>query len=124
MDTITKTLNEIMNAKRAGKTELTVQPISKVLVKILELMKEDGYIDYKVNKEGFGSVTIKIIRLNKCRAITPRFYTQIGEFEKYVRRFLPAREFGMIIVTTDKGIMTHTQALEKGMGGSLLAYCY
>ena len=124
MEIITKTLNEIMNAKRAGKVELTSKPVSRLLLKVLEIMKDRGYIDYKVNKEGFGSITIHIKKLNECRSINPRFYTQIDEFDKYVRRFLPAREFGMIIVSTDKGVMTHYEAMEKGVGGSLLAYCY
>ncbi|MBU2523540.1 MAG: 30S ribosomal protein S8 [Nanoarchaeota archaeon] len=124
MEIITKTLNEIMNAKRAGKVELTVKPISKLLLQVLDIMKERDYIEYKINKEGFGSVTIKIKRLNECRSITPRFYTKIDEFDKYVRRFLPAREFGMIIVSTDRGLMTHYDALDKKTGGSLLAYCF
>lgn len=124
MEIITKTLNEIMNAKRAGKTELTVKPISKLLIKVLDIMKERGYIDYKVNKDGFGSVIIKIKKLNECRSITPRFYTKVEEYDKYVRRFLPAREFGMIIVSTDKGVITHYEALEQKTGGSLLAYCF
>jgi len=124
MEIITKSLNEIMNAKRAGKVELTVKPVSKLLIKVLDIMKERGYIEYKVNKEGFGSITIKIKKLNECRSITPRFYTKIEEYDKYVRRYLPAREFGMIIVSTDKGVMTHYEALEQQTGGSLLAYCY
>ena len=124
MEIITKILNEIMNAKRAGKVELTAKPVSKLLLKVLDLMKERDYIEYKVNKEGFGSVTIKIKKLNECRSITPRFYTKIEEFDKYVRRFLPAREFGMIIVSTDKGVMTHYDALDQKIGGSLLAYCF
>ena len=124
MEIITKTLNEIMNAKRAGKVELTVKPVSKLLFTVLDLMKESGYIDYKVNKEGFGSATIKILKLNECRSITPRYYTKIEEFDKYVRRYLPAREFGMIIVSTDKGVMTHYSALDQKTGGSLLAYCF
>ena len=124
MEIITKILNEIMNAKRAGKAELTAKPVSKLLLKVLDIMKEKDYIEYNLNKEGFGSITIKIKKLNECRSISPRFYTKIEEFDKYVRRFLPAREFGMIIVSTDKGIMTHYDAMDQKIGGSLLAYCF
>lgn len=124
MELITKTLNEIMNAKRAGKVECTIKPFSKLLVKILDIMKKEDFLDYRINKGGFGSVTILIKKLNKCRSITPRFYTKLDEFDKYIRRFLPARNFGIIIVSTDRGIMTHAEALEKGIGGSLLAYCF
>ena len=32
--------------------------------------------------------------------------------------------FGIILVSTPQGIMTHDQAKEKKTGGKLLAYCY
>ena len=50
--------------------------------------------------------------------VDPRLY------EKVEKQYLPAKEFGVIIVTTSKGIMTLSQAKELGIGGKLLAYCY
>ena len=46
------------------------------------------------------------------------------DFEKYEKRFLPAKDFGIIIMTTPQGIMTHIEAKKKSTGGKLLAYCY
>ena len=46
------------------------------------------------------------------------------EIEKYVKRYLPARNIGIIIISTSEGLMTHTTAIEKKLGGSLIAYIY
>ena len=46
------------------------------------------------------------------------------EFEKFEKRYLPAKNFGILIVTTPEGIMTHNEAKERGIGGRLLAYMY
>ncbi len=124
MDVITKTLNEIMNMKRAGKSTLVVQPVSKLLLEVLDLMKKEDYIDYEIEEGKFKKAVITIKKLNESRAIRPRFHFQKKELEKYLRRFLPSRNLGIVIVSTDHGIVTHREALDKGFGGILLAYCY
>ena len=43
---------------------------------------------------------------------------------KYVKRYLPARDIGALIITTNQGLMTHQTALDKNLGGSLIAYFY
>ena len=121
-DIISDCLNQIMNIKKAKKQEVSIKRYSKFLIDILELMKKLGYIDYKSEKE---SLNIKIKEnLNACKAIKPRFNVQTEEIDKYIRRFLPARDFGFLIVSTSKGLMTHEEALNKGLGGSLIAYVY
>ena len=47
-----------------------------------------------------------------------------ADFEKFERRYLPAKDMGILIVSTPAGIMTHVEAKKKGLGGRLLAYCY
>ena len=120
MKIITKVLNQIMNAQRIGKTFCEVQP-SKLLIEALKIMKQHNYIDWK---EEDGKIRIEICKLNECRVITPRFYVRSGEIEKYIRRFLPSRLIGVILISTSSGLMTHHEALEKGIGGSLIAYCF
>ena len=44
--------------------------------------------------------------------------------EKYEKRYLPAKQFGILIISTPKGLMTHVQAMDKKTGGKLIAYCY
>lgn len=124
-DITSSALNEIMNAKKAGKNSCIVLTFSKLLLKILDLMKKEGYIEgYNIEKGKFDRLFIKIGKVNQCTAIRPRFTVTKEEFEKYLRRFLPARDFGILIISTSKGLMTHREAMEKGIGGCLIAYCF
>lgn len=120
-DIISNALSCIMNAKRAGKKNCTVQS-SRLLIAILDIMKREGCIDDF--REENGRVTIEYGRINECKAIKPRFYVSVSEFPKFTARYLPARDFGFLIVSTSKGLMTHREALEKNIGGSLIAYCF
>jgi len=124
-DIIANALNCIMNAKRAGK-EFCVVPSSNFLIKLLDIMKKHDYIRRYEEEQTKNSRMVKIEfgKLNECKAIKPRFYVTKKEFDKYIRRFLPARDFGIIIVSTSLGLITHKEAIEKGIGGSLIAYCF
>jgi small subunit ribosomal protein S8 len=46
------------------------------------------------------------------------------DYEDYEGRYLPARGFGVLVVTTPMGVMSHAEAKGKGVGGRLLAYVY
>jgi len=46
------------------------------------------------------------------------------QVEKYRRRYLPSRNMGTMIISTNKGLMTHEEVLEEETGGSLIAYFY
>ena len=91
------------------------------------MLKEHGYIgDFKVSKDRKGGqMEINLLgNIYKCGAIKPRFSVSYKELEKYEKRFLPAKDFGIIILTTTKGLLTHIQAKEQKIGGKLVAYCY
>ncbi|HEX32856.1 MAG TPA: 30S ribosomal protein S8, partial [Candidatus Aenigmarchaeota archaeon] len=60
----------------------------------------------------------------KCGAIKPRFSFSVEDIEKFEKRYLPSKDFGIIVVSTNKGIMTHLEAKQKNLGGILLAYVY
>jgi small subunit ribosomal protein S8 len=113
-----------MNAKKAGKTSCVVKTTSKFAIKVLDLMKKNDYISYKTGEEKFPNVEITFLNLNFCKIIKPHFYVQKDEYEKFIRRFLPSRHLGIIVVSTNKGLMTHKEAIEKDLGGSLMAFCY
>lgn len=120
-DVVSDVLNEIMNAKKAGKSTLTIWRYSKLLGKILDMMKSFGYIDYEI-KENKTTITFK--ELTECKTIKPRYSVAKKSLNKYVRRYLPARNFGYVIISTSKGLMTHHEAQENKIGGSLIAYFY
>ncbi len=120
-DIISDVLNEIMNARKSGKDSLTIQRSSKLLVSLFDIMKQYAYIDYEVLENGI-KITLKEIR--ECKSIKPRYMVNRTQIPKYTRRFLPARNFGYMIISTNKGLMTHLEAEENKLGGSLIAYFY
>ncbi len=121
-DIVADALNQIMNAKRARKSSLEINHQSKLLISVLALAKLKGYVkDYKHGKK---TLKVEIGKLNECNAIKPRFNVTIEEIEKYEKRYLPAQAFGMLIISTSKGLMTNQTAKEKNLGGSLIAYMF
>ncbi|MEM3091052.1 MAG: 30S ribosomal protein S8 [Candidatus Pacearchaeota archaeon] len=123
-DVISDALNMIMNAKKARKNEVVVKRISKLLIEILKIMKKEGVIKkYKIKPKEH-SIEITLGEFIKCKAIKPRFTVKKNQIEKYRRRYLPSRDLGTIIISTNKGLMTHIEAIKNGIGGSLIAYFY
>ena len=122
-DVVADGLNQIMNAKRVEKRELVIRRYSKILIGLLEMMKVAGHVDYSVDEEA-RSVKVSIIKLNECRAVKPRYYVGVVDIDKYLRRFLPSRNFGVLVISTNKGLVSHKDAIEYKIGGSVIAYFY
>ena len=123
-DIIADALNMIRNANRAKKGNVEIKRISNLLVEILKIMKQKGAIKkYKIDSKK-KTIEVSIGDLVECRAIKPRFSVDRSQIEKYKRRYLPANDVGIIIISTSKDLMTHTEALEKNIGGCLIAYFY
>ena len=120
-DIVSDGLNQIMNLKKARKSEIVLKKHSKLLRNILDIAKENGYLDYFV--EG-GKLKVEIKNLNMIRAVKPRYTAKVGKIDHYVRRFLPAKNFGFVIVSTNEGLMKHSEAEEKNLGGCVVAYVY
>ncbi len=123
-DIVADAMNMIQNASLAKKETIEIKKISNVLVEILKIMKQKGAIKkYKINSVK-KTVEVSIGEITKCRAIKPRLSTTKEEIEKYRRRYLPARNIGTVLISTNKGIMTHEEATLEKIGGSLIAYFY
>ena len=126
-DPLADMFSQLLNCERTGKDFCTVKPISKTMKKALDIMKDNQYIgDYEVIEDGRGGfLKINLLgRINKCGIIKPRFAARADEIEKFEKRFLPAKNFGIIIISTNKGMTTNKNIAKKGTGGKLIAYCY
>ena len=126
-DSLSSALSSVFNSDKMGKKECQIFPSSKTLKKVLDVMNENGYVGtFKDVEDSKGrSIILNLLgNINKCGAIKPRSSVKTDNFEKYEKRFLPAKGFGILIISTNKGIMTQTQAKEKNIGGRLIAYCY
>ncbi len=125
-DLLASALSKILNAEKTSKKECEVKS-SKVVKRILEIMKDKGYIGGFEEKDGGRGPAIRINLLrniNRCGAIKPRYPIKVEDFERYEKRYLVAKGFGHIMISTPKGIMTLEDAKKKRLGGKLLAYCY
>jgi len=123
-DIVADALNMIKNAKMAGKENIKIKIISNVLIEILKIMKQEKAIKkYKIDAKE-KSITLTIGELSDCRSIKPRFSCDKTQIEKYRRRYLPSRNMGTLIISTNKGLMTHKEAQEENIGGCVMAYFY
>lgn len=123
-DIVADALNMMRNAIKAKKKNVEIKRISNLLIEVLKIMKIKRAIKtYKIDgKEK--SVTVTLGEIIECRAVKPRFTIKKTQIEKYIRRYLPARGMGTLIVSTNQGLKTHEEAIEENIGGCLVAYFY
>merc|ERR1712178_469692 len=127
MSVLNDALKMMVNAEKAGKRQVMFRPISKTLVKFLRVMQKHGYINAFeiIDDARNGKIVIDLNgRLNKCGVISPRFDLKLVNFEKFVYQILPSRQFGYIVLTTNKGIMDHVEARNAHIGGKVLGFFY
>jgi small subunit ribosomal protein S8 len=125
-DLLADALSAIKNADRIGKRECFIKA-SKLIEKVLKVLQQHDYIGaYELihdGKSGIFKIELKG-RIIDTNVIKPRFSVKVDEFEKWEKRFLPARDVGILILTTSKGVMDHKKAKELRIGGKLLCYVY
>lgn len=123
-DIVSDGLNMIKNAKNSGKESVKINRISNIFIEVLKIMKQNGAVSkYKIDAK-MKSVEIVIGNLNECKAIKPRFTANRTQIEKYRKRYLPARNIGTLIISTNKGLLTHEEAEKEKIGGCLIAFFY
>jgi small subunit ribosomal protein S8 len=126
-DPLVSALSGIDNAESVGHLDHTVEPASNVIGSILEVFYDRGFIGgFEFVEDGrSGRFEVELTgAINDCGAIKPRYSVGADEYERWEKRFLPARDYGSLIVTTSHGVMSHYEAREKGVGGQVIAYVY
>ncbi|MBU3942166.1 MAG: 30S ribosomal protein S8 [Nanoarchaeota archaeon] len=126
-DPLANALSNILNKENARTKECLIKPSSKIIKEVLKIMKNNYYIgEFKEIEDSKGNMlSVQLLnKINKCGVVKPRFSVKKDGYEKFEKRFLPAKDFGILIVSTPNGIMTNDEAKKKGIGGKLLAYCY
>ena len=125
-DPLADAMASIKNAERVGKKEC-ITPSSNLIKEVFKLIQKEKYIGtFEFIDDGkSGKFRIELRnRINDCNVIKPRYSVKKDEYEKWEKRYLPATEFGILILTTTKGVMTHIDAKKNKLGGKLLAYVY
>jgi len=117
----------IYNNEARRKNACMVIPTSKIGVEVLKTLQKEGYVgefEHIDDKRG-GKFKINLLaKITKCGAISPRFKVKNDEFNRWEQQYLPAYNRGMLLVTTNQGVMSHHEAVNKGIGGFLIGYVY
>ncbi|OGS41749.1 MAG: 30S ribosomal protein S8 [Euryarchaeota archaeon RBG_16_62_10] len=126
-DTLNDAMAVIKNAEKVGKGECTVRPSSRLVGRVLKVMQDNGYIrQFELVDDGRSGMFKVVLsgQINDCGVIRPRYSVKVADLEKFESRYLPAQDFGVLILTTTKGVVTHMEAKKGGVGGKLLAFVY
>ena len=117
----------LQNSEMRHKKECIVIPASSLAGEVLTVLQKRRYIgEFELIRDGVGGkLKIQLLgRINRCAVISPRFPVKKSALVAWEHRFLPAVGVGILIVSTPAGVMEHTEAQEKGLGGRLLGYVY
>lgn len=123
----------LYNNEARRRDQCTILPASNLGEKVLEtLVKHDYIAGFERVRDGRGDkfqVELKA-KITKCGAISPRFKVSKDGYNQWEQQYLPAYNRGILLVTTSyvdgdiKGVMSHREASEKGLGGLLIGYVY
>lgn len=123
-DPIADMLTRIRNAQQA-KHQVVVVSASTLKQNIVRVLKEEGYIkDFHMGMDAknFKSITIDLKYyqnkpvIEKIRRISRpglRIYKSVNDLK-------PIPGFGIAILSTSKGIMTHATAKKNNLGGEII----
>ena len=126
-DLLSDALVSLRHADQEGRPSVAIAPTSKLIGEVLRLFKENHYIDeFTFVETGRGGrYDVKLARrINACGVIKPRLSVHHMDLERFESRFLPAQDFGILVLSTNRGVVSQTQARELKIGGRLLAYVY
>ncbi|HET6726491.1 MAG: 30S ribosomal protein S8 [Nitrososphaeraceae archaeon] len=117
----------LYNNEVRRKKECIVSPSSRFSSEVLRVMQKHRYIGEfeQIDDSRAGKFKIQLLaKINKCGIVTPKFSVRKNQYLNWERQFLPAYNMGILIVSTSKGVMTHHEAQEMGIGGVLVGYVY
>ena len=122
-DPIADLFSRINNAQSRRKSNVVV-PSSKKKISLLSLLKDKGYIDsYNVNDSSKPEIEIKLKYFEGAPVIKElKRISKPGLRQYSSKTKLPEINggLGIAIISTNKGLMTDTEAKEAGLGGELI----
>ena len=117
----------LYNTEARRKGDCVIFPTSKLGIEVLKTLQKDGYIGKfeSIDDNRGGKFKVELLaKITKCRAISPRFKVKKDEYTQWEQQYLPSYDRGMLLVTTNEGVMSHHEAVNKGIGGFLIGYVY
>ena len=125
-NTIADSMNMLKNAEMARKKEVIISPASNLLQRILRILQSNAYIGeferYDDGRQGKFKIAL-LGKINEAKGLIRNSY-YVSQFEALERRLLPAPGLGIIILSTNQGVMSMKEAEERHIGGQALCYVY
>jgi small subunit ribosomal protein S8 len=125
-DQIADLLTRIRNAQSVGHPTVGM-PASKTKVRILEVLKQEGYIEeFERTDEGDGKASLKVVLKYSVRGEPViKQITRLSSpgCRKYIRKGdigLYKHGLGTVIISTSKGMLSDRDARLQGVGGELV----
>jgi len=122
-DPVADMLTRIRNAQQAK--HLTVSfPASKLKEQIVKVLQEEGYVlGYKIEEQDGHKLMTVQLKYFQGRPVIDRLHriSRTGLRVYRSTKNLPrVPGFGIAILTTSQGVMTHFSAKAKGIGGEVI----
>ena len=125
-DTVSDAITRIKNASLLKKPFVAVKS-SKLVNKIAEILKEEGYIEgYKLDDS---SLTMLFLRYNHSGNSVFRIFKRVSRSRLRIYRaagklVMPYNGLGLEIISTSKGLMTTSDAKRKNLGGEIICQIF
>jgi small subunit ribosomal protein S8 len=129
VDPLSDLLTRVRNGHSAGK-KTVLSPYSKERSEVLRVLQDEGYIRHfsvQTGKNGHQELSIElkyvdnipvIVEINRVSKPGRRVYSGIDKLP------LVANGLGISILSTNKGIMSDTNARKVGVGGEVICTVY
>ncbi|QEE15351.1 30S ribosomal protein S8 [Promethearchaeum syntrophicum] len=127
LDPLADACSCIKNAEIVCQSSVIINPRSKLIGTVLHILQANGYIGSfeSIDDGRQGKFRVQLLgRINKIGVIKPRKPVKIKKIEIEEKNYLPAVNFGLILLSTSQGVMSHVEAKERHIGGRLLVYVY
>ena len=127
-DLIADSLTILRNAYMAKRLEAFI-PYSKLILKICEILKREGYIDNfrKIDEAKKSYIKVYLRYINKKSVVSEIKRVSKPSRRIYVKKDkIPyvAQGKGIAIISTSRGVLTDKEARKIGVGGELLFYIW
>lgn len=123
-DTIADAFTIIRNGARVRKEDVLI-PHSNLLLKVCEILKQEGYIEdaKEVEINNFRLVKVYLKYQGRKSVIKQiRKVSTSGRRIYMAKKDIPSvlRGYGLAIISTSHGVLTDKQAREQGVGGEVI----
>ena len=121
MDPVADALIRLKNGYQVGKIAVSVR-YSKLILKLMKLLEEEGYIQGAKEKDGEILVSLKynarkpaIADIKRVSKPSLRVYKGVSDLPRVLNGL------GIAVISTPKGLLTDKKARKEKVGGEILA---